>query len=85
MVVCGRTAGRYSEIDIPDLFLRHKSVVGSTMGTQADLERLVGLVADGELNPVIDETFPLESTGEAFRAMRDRESVGKLVVTNETA
>ena len=85
MVVCGRTAGRYSEIDIPDLFLRHKSVVGSTMGTQADLERLVGLVADGRLDPEVDETFPLDSTGAAFRTMRDRESVGKLVVTNETA
>ncbi|MDT3434505.1 alcohol dehydrogenase catalytic domain-containing protein [Haloarcula sp. 1CSR25-25] len=81
MAVCGRTAGGTSEIDIPDLFLGHKRVIGSTMGTQGDLERLVGLVADGELTPEIDETYPLEATGTAFAAMQDRDSVGKLVVT----
>ncbi|MFC6838073.1 alcohol dehydrogenase catalytic domain-containing protein [Halomarina ordinaria] len=81
MAVCGRTAGGTSEVDIPDLFLGHKRVVGSTMGTQGDLERLVGLVADGALVPEVDGTYPLEETGAAFAAMQDRESVGKLVVT----
>jgi NADPH2:quinone reductase len=81
MAVCGRTAGGTSEIDIPDLFLGHKRIIGSTMGTQGDLERLVGLVADGELTPEIDETYSLEETSAAFAAMQDRDSVGKLVVT----
>ncbi|NLV07349.1 zinc-binding dehydrogenase [Haloarcula rubripromontorii] len=81
MAVCGRTAGGTSEIDIPDLFLGHKRVIGSTMGTQGDLERLVGLVADGALSPEIGETYSLEETDAAFAAMQDRDSVGKLVVT----
>jgi NADPH:quinone reductase-like Zn-dependent oxidoreductase len=81
MAICGRTAGGTSEIDIADLFLGHKRIIGSTMGTQRDLERLVDLVADGAFTPEIDETYPLERTGAAFAAMRDRESVGKLVVT----
>jgi NADPH2:quinone reductase len=81
MIVCGRTAGSTSEIDIPDLFLGHKRVEGSTMGTQRDLERLVDLVARGDLSPVIDATYPLADTGAAFAAMSERESVGKLVVT----
>jgi len=81
MAICGRTAGGISEIDIPDLFLGHKRVIGSTMGTQGDLERIVGLVADGKLTPEIEATYPLEETGAAFAAMQDRDSVGKLVVT----
>ncbi|EMA29255.1 alcohol dehydrogenase catalytic domain-containing protein [Haloarcula japonica] len=81
MAICGRTAGGTSEINIPDLFLGHKRVIGSTMGTLGDLERLVGLVADGELTPEIEETYPLEETGAAFAAMQDRDSVGKIVVT----
>jgi len=81
MALCGRTAGGTSEIDIPDLFLGHKRVIGSTMGTQGDLERTVGLVADGKLTPEIEATYPLEETGAAFAAMQDRDSVGKLVVT----
>jgi len=81
MVVCGRTAGPTSEIDIADLFRGHKRVIGSTMGTQADLERLVDLVAAGELDPRIDRTFPLAETAAAFETMRDRDTLGKLVVT----
>jgi NADPH:quinone reductase-like Zn-dependent oxidoreductase len=81
MVVCGRTAGPTSEIDVPDLFLGHKRVIGSTMGTQADLTRLVDLVAAGELTPRIDRTYPLDRTGDAFARMQDRDTLGKLVVT----
>ncbi|WP_299331888.1 alcohol dehydrogenase catalytic domain-containing protein [Haloplanus sp.] len=81
MVVCGRTAGPTSELDIGHLFRTHKRVIGSTMGTQADLERLVGLVADGDLDPRIDRAYPLDETADAFAAMRDRETLGKLVVT----
>ncbi|QLG27037.1 zinc-binding dehydrogenase [Halorarum halophilum] len=81
MVICGRTAGGESTIKVADLFLRHKRVVGSTMGTQNDLRRLVDLVAAGDLSPVVDETYPLDETGAAFEAMQERESVGKLVIT----
>lgn len=81
MVVCGRTAGGRSEIGVTGLFLGHKRIIGSTMGTQEDLRRLVDLVAAGDLEPEIDETYPLEETAAAFRAMKERESVGKLVVT----
>jgi NADPH:quinone reductase-like Zn-dependent oxidoreductase len=80
MVICGRTAGNESTIDVPDLFLGHKRVVGSTMGTQDDLRRLVELTANGALEPEIDVTYPLEETAAAFAAMQERESVGKIVV-----
>jgi NADPH:quinone reductase-like Zn-dependent oxidoreductase len=81
MVVCGRTAGATSEIDIAGLFRGHKRIIGSTMGTQADLERLVDLVATGDLSPRVDRTFPLDDTDAAFRTMQERDTLGKLVVT----
>jgi len=81
MVVCGRTAGSESEIDIPGLFLGHKRVIGSTMGTQPELQRLVDLVESGDLDPEIEATYRLDETGEAFAAMQDRNAVGKIVVT----
>jgi NADPH:quinone reductase-like Zn-dependent oxidoreductase len=51
------------------------------MGTQEDLRRLVDLTASGDLAPKIDDTYPLAETADAFRAMKERDSVGKLVVT----
>ena len=80
MVVCGRTAGDTSTIDVSDLFWQHKRLVGSSMGTQDDLERLVGLVADGALEPVVDAEYPLEATADAFQAMREGSLFGKAVV-----
>lgn len=81
MVICGRTADVRSEIDIPDLFLEHKHIIGSTMGTQSDLATLVDLVASDQLDPEISETYPLSETADAFAAMQNRENVGKIVVT----
>jgi NADPH2:quinone reductase len=83
MLVCGRTAGGVSEIDVPDLFLGHKRVEGSTMGTQRDLQRLVALVAAGDLDPAVEATYPLSETSAAFATMQERESVGKLVVVTD--
>lgn len=80
MVVCGRTAGRVTEFDARDLYFGHKRILGSTLGTQPDLERLVSFVADGRLDPVVAAEYPLEETTRAFRDMRDREMVGKLVI-----
>lgn len=81
MVVCGQTAGPTSELTLGDLFLNHKRVIGSTMGTQTDLERLVELVAAGDLTPVVNDTYPLEEADRAFADMGDRSLFGKLVVT----
>jgi NADPH:quinone reductase-like Zn-dependent oxidoreductase len=79
-VVCGRTAGATSEIGVAPFFLNHHEVVGSTMGTQPELATLVDLVADGDLDPVVSETYPLAGTDRAFADMADREAFGKLVV-----
>jgi len=80
MVVCGQTAGPTSELTLDDLFLNQKRVIGSTMGTQTDLERLVDLIEDGRLEPVVHERYALEETDRAFADMADRNAVGKLVV-----
>jgi NADPH:quinone reductase-like Zn-dependent oxidoreductase len=82
MVICGRTAGQYSEIDSQDLFLEHKRVIGSTMGTEADLERLVGFLEAGVIDPPIHETYNLDAAGQAFATMENRDVVGKIVLTS---
>ena len=41
---------------------------------------LLGLVAAGELTPVLGESFPLERAADAHRALAERGTVGKLVL-----
>jgi NADPH2:quinone reductase len=80
MVICGRTAGRYSTVDTQDLFLGHKQILGSTMGTHSDLERIVEFVEDGAFEPPVHATYGLDETDQAFADMESRDAFGKLVV-----
>jgi NADPH2:quinone reductase len=80
-VVCGATADPELRFRSAPFFLQQQSVVGSTMGTQPELARLVEFVAEGSLDPVVERTYPLAETGAAFRDMAERGMVGKLVVT----
>lgn len=81
MIVSGRTAGITSEFDIPDLYLGQKHVIGVMVGTQGDLARLIELVEKGSFTPVVDRTYALEETDQAFATMQDRDVLGKLVIT----
>ena len=78
--ICGGTASSKNEFTTPPFFLNQQEVVGSTMGTQPELEKLVRLVDQGSLDPVVGATYDLEETREAFADMRDRDAFGKLVV-----
>jgi NADPH2:quinone reductase len=80
VVICGRTAGPTAEIDVGSFFLNHQRVIGSTMGTQKDLERLVGLAANDAYEPAVGETYDLDETVDAFADMQDRTAFGKLIV-----
>lgn len=47
----------------------------------AHVEQLFRWWAEGKIAPKVSATYPLERAGEAIAALRDREAIGKLVVT----
>jgi len=66
--------------DVQQLFLGQKEVVGSTMGTQGDLEAIVSLVADGAFEPAIGQEYTLDETARAFQDMQDRDAFGQQII-----
>jgi len=52
-------------------------------GATRDLERLLGLLAAGRLDPQVDLELPWERFAEAFEALRERRIAGKAVLTVE--
>ncbi|WP_252258361.1 NADPH:quinone oxidoreductase family protein [Erythrobacter aurantius] len=48
---------------------------------RAQVEELFDLMKEGQIDPLVSETFPLERAGEAIAKLENREAVGKLVVT----
>jgi NADPH:quinone reductase-like Zn-dependent oxidoreductase len=61
------------------VFFLQLSVVGSTMGTRDELERLVRYLVDTGVRPVVHATMPLRDARAGFEAMAARETFGKVV------
>lgn len=81
MLVCGATAGYRSEIDLRYLWTFEHQLMGSNGWETSDLSALVGLVASGELAPVVGHVLPLEQAREAETLLEDRACFGKVVLT----
>lgn len=81
IVVAGATAGFNPPAQLNRIFWRHTRILGSTMGTRVELEKLVAMVASGTLRPLVGATFPLERAADAFAQLAAGERNGKLVVT----
>lgn len=81
ILVCGATAGFDPKEDLRYIWSFELRVIGSNSYTDEDLRALLELVSSGEVKPAIDRVLPLERAAEGLRLIRDREVVGKVVVT----
>lgn len=80
VVVSGATAGRTVEFDLRRLFWKQLSVVGSTMGSDADVAGMLRLVHGAGLRPVVDRVFPFERAKDALDHLASGEHFGKVVL-----
>jgi NADPH:quinone reductase-like Zn-dependent oxidoreductase len=80
LVVYGGTTGPTGTINIPHMFWKQYGVMGSTMGTNADFEHVMDLVAEGALRPVVHDVWPLERAREAYELLAAGGVFGKLVL-----
>jgi NADPH:quinone reductase-like Zn-dependent oxidoreductase len=81
VVVCGATTGDASPAELNRIFFLQLSVVGSTMGTRDELERLMRLCVDRDIRPVIHSTMALREARQGFEAMLGGDVFGKIVFT----
>jgi NADPH:quinone reductase-like Zn-dependent oxidoreductase len=81
IVVCGATSGAAPPADLNRVFFLQLSVVGSTMGTRDELERLAVFLEQTGVRPKIDRIMPLEQARDGFAAMIAGDLFGKVVFT----
>lgn len=81
LVTCGATTGYEGKIDLRYLFSRHLSILGSYMGSKAELLAVAELLGRGLVNPVIDKVLPLAQCAEAHHRLERREQFGKIVLS----
>lgn len=80
IVTCGATAGRDVTLNLWPLFVKQQRLIGSYGRNRADMVATLEWVAEGRLRPAIDRIVPLVEAGEAFRALRNRTVLGKILV-----
>jgi NADPH:quinone reductase-like Zn-dependent oxidoreductase len=81
LVVSGATTGDAPPAELTRVFFLQLSVVGSTMGTRDELQRLARFCVEKDIRPQIDRTMPLAKARDGFEALLNGEVVGKLVFT----
>jgi len=81
VVVSGATTGDPEPAELTRIFFLQLSVVGATMRTREELERLMRLCVDRDVRPVIHSTLPLADARQGFAAMLAGDVVGKIVFT----
>lgn len=82
VVICGATSGDApAKAELTKIFFKQLRVVGSTMGSLAELEQLCRFVSTAGLRPEIDSTFTLAQTSDALGRMQRGEIVGKIGIT----
>jgi NADPH:quinone reductase-like Zn-dependent oxidoreductase len=79
LVVSGATSGPNPPAELQRVFFLQLSVIGSTMGTRDELERLARLLELTGIRPPIDRVLPLSEARAGFAAMADGDVFGKIV------
>ena len=80
LVTCGATTGGDAGLDLLALFSKRLSIIGSYMGTKAELVRAAQHFFAGRLKPVIDRTYPLAEAAAAQQRLEESGQFGKIVL-----
>ena len=80
LVTCGATTGPKVALNLPHLFIKNLSVLGSTMGPRAALPMIFARIQNGAYRPAIDRVLPLSRVAEAHFALETRQVAGKIVL-----
>ncbi len=80
LVTVGNSSGPQVALDNRFMFGKHLSIIGSTMGTHADFQRVMGMLFDGRLRAVVDSVHPLAEGVAVLELLQAGQVSGKLVL-----
>ena len=82
VVISGTTSGPdVDNAELTRIFFTQLSVIGSTMGTRAELDALVKFLDATGARPLVDRAIPMDDARDGFAAMAEGDVFGKVVFT----
>lgn len=80
LVTCGSTTGTEGVTPLRHLFAKQLTLLGSYMGSKADLLAAAPFLFEGRLAPVVHASLPLEDARRAHEMLERSEHFGKVVL-----
>jgi crotonyl-CoA carboxylase/reductase len=80
IVTCGATSGYQTYVELANLFIQNKGILGSTLGSKAELVQALRCVERGQILPRVTEVLPLAECGRAQEMLRTGVATGKVVL-----
>jgi NADPH:quinone reductase-like Zn-dependent oxidoreductase len=80
IVTCGATSGYQTHVELANLFIQNKGILGSTLGSKAELIQALRCVERGQIKPRVTEVLPLEECARAQEMLRTGVATGKVVL-----
>ena len=80
LVTCGATSGFDARTDLRQVFYRHLTILGSFMGSKAELLEAMKFVRQGKIRGVVDRVLPLSEARQAHELVESRGQFGKVVL-----
>ncbi len=80
LVTCGGTTGPQLSIDVRRMFWNQWTLMGSTMGSDAEFAAMTELFRTGAIQPPVDSVWSLQEGRGAFERLASGDQYGKVVV-----
>jgi NADPH:quinone reductase-like Zn-dependent oxidoreductase len=80
LVTCGGTSGPLVESDVRRMFWSQLTLMGSTMGNDAEFDAIMQALGEGALVPPVDSVYPLAEGRAAFERLASGAQFGKIVL-----
>ena len=79
-VTAGAIAGPQVTVDWRNIYLKHLTIFGASLGTQQEAKDIVTYIAQGKLKPLLASTYPLDQLVQAQKDFKKKAFFGKLVI-----
>lgn len=72
--------GSSEGLDLKDIYVKHLTVHGTTLGSSRDFMEGIKLVTEGKIRPLVDRVFPMDRIREAHEYFESGQKLGKIVI-----
>ncbi|MBL0938708.1 MAG: zinc-binding dehydrogenase [Gemmatimonadaceae bacterium] len=80
LVTCGGTSGPFVQVDVRRMFWNQWTLMGSTMGNDAEFAAMTDFFQHGSLQPPVDSVWSLDEAPAAYARLESGKQFGKVVV-----